>query len=156
MEFQSPVRNVEHALICRSAMKVALVLLLPLVASALRHRRGAKSKRPSLEEILGLTGPRDDGHCQNKGRPWTKQFCGVPSSSLSKSKVIDFSHVHEPGICSQFSQDRYLNAIFKAIGTTNTYFVEFGSRRPEVLNSAHFRLNCGYIPLGKYFSFLFI
>ena len=107
MELQSPVRNVEHAeLICLSAMKVALVLLLPLVASALRRLRGAKANRPSLEEILGLTGHIDRGHCQNKGRNWTKHFCGVPSSSLSKSKVIDFSDVQESGICSQWNQDR--------------------------------------------------
>ena len=136
MEFQSPFRNVDHGELIRvCAMKVALVplvLVLPLVASAFRLR--AKVKRHSLEPT----------HCKNKGKAWTKQFCGLPSSNVSKSKVIDFSHVQASPICSQLNQDRYLDAIFKAIGTTNTYFVEFGSRRPEVLNSAHFRLNCGW------------
>ena len=113
---------------------MALVLLLPLVASAFRQLRGGKVKGHTLEPT----------HCDNKGKAWTKQFCGVPSSNLSSSKVIDFSNVQASPICSQLNQDRYLDAIFKAIGTTNTYFVEFGSRRPEVLNSAHFRLNCGW------------
>mmetsp|Transcript_18997 Transcript_18997/g.30867 ORF Transcript_18997/g.30867 Transcript_18997/m.30867 type:complete len:280 (+) Transcript_18997:2-841(+) len=52
--------------------------------------------------------------------------------------------IEDGGICSQFYQDVVLASIFKSIGTTNKYFVEFGSRRPEILNSAHFRLNCDW------------
>ena len=34
--------------------------------------------------------------------------------------------------------------IFNAIGHRSRRFVEFGARRPNVLNSAPFRVNCGW------------
>jgi len=47
-------------------------------------------------------------------------------------------------ICSQVGQDTLLVQIFNTIGLENKYFVEFGARIPEQLNSSHFRLNCGW------------
>jgi len=89
----------------------------------------------------------EEGECPHRGQEY-KQYCGTPKADLGADgpKPIVFSHgvEEEEGICSQFNQDRLLDQIFKSIGTANTQFVEFGARRPEVLNSAHFRLNCGW------------
>eukprot|EP00966_Prymnesium_polylepis_P306311 7078405-Prymnesium_polylepis.1 len=48
---------------------------------------------------------------------------------------------------SQFWQDALLTQIFSAIGALSGTFVEFGARRPNVLNSAHFRVRCGWCGL---------
>ena len=42
---------------------------------------------------------------------------------------------------SQWNQDSILIDIFNKIGTTNKYFIEFGARNPDVLNSTYFRKN---------------
>lgn len=55
--------------------------------------------------------------------------------ALAKS----FCKADTPG-CSQFDQAGILNQVFTQIGTTNKYFVEFGARRPQVLNSSYFRM----------------
>lgn len=54
-----------------------------------------------------------------------------------KAKI--FCKADTPG-CSQFDQAGILDQIFTKIGTTNKYFVEFGSRRPQILNSSYFRM----------------
>ena len=41
---------------------------------------------------------------------------------------------------SQFNQAEMLIEIFKVINSTNNYFVEFGARRPAILNSSYFRI----------------
>ena len=46
--------------------------------------------------------------------------------------------------CSQFSQAGLLLQIFDRIGRTNKRFVEFGARRPAILNSSYFRLHEGW------------
>ena len=48
---------------------------------------------------------------------------------------------------SQYHQDAVLVQIFNAIGHRSRLFVEFGARRPNMLNSAHFRVNCGWCGL---------
>jgi len=48
---------------------------------------------------------------------------------------------------SHYHQDAVLVQIFDAIGYDSRYFVEFGARRPNVLNSAHFRVHCGWCGL---------
>jgi len=48
---------------------------------------------------------------------------------------------------SQGTQDAILMQVFAAIGTTNKYFVEFGARRPDTLNTAFFRKNCDWCGL---------
>ena len=124
-------------------MLAVITLLLPaLTASASLRKRTNYTSSGSVAAALAAEGP-EGKDCLNKGPEW-KEYCGSPKSESHESSAIDFSGVEQKGICSQYYQDRYLDAIFKAIGTTNTYFVEFGARRPEVLNSAHFRLNCGW------------
>ena len=54
-----------------------------------------------------------------------------------------FCKANTPG-CSQFDQAGILNQIFTQIGTTNKYFVEFGARRPQILNSSYFRMKKGW------------
>ena len=55
---------------------------------------------------------------------------------------------YNPGYAaSQFHQDATLVQVFDAIGTMSRYFVEWGARRPNVLNSAHFRKHCGWCGL---------
>lgn len=46
--------------------------------------------------------------------------------------------------CSQWDQAGILSQIFDQIGTTNKFFVEFGSRRPNILNSSYFRIHKGW------------
>ena len=48
---------------------------------------------------------------------------------------------------SQVEQDALLTQIFSAIGYRSRYFVEWGARRPNILNSAHFRVNCKWCGL---------
>ena len=48
---------------------------------------------------------------------------------------------------SQCHQDAVLVDIFDAIGTKSRFFVEWGSRRPNILNSAHFRKHCDWCGL---------
>ena len=48
---------------------------------------------------------------------------------------------------SQFNQAEMLIEIFKVINSTNNYFVEFGARRPGILNSSYFRINKGWCGL---------
>ena len=48
------------------------------------------------------------------------------------------------GGCSQLGQDGILFEIFRHIGVHSSYFVEFGARRPDILNSAHLRISCDW------------
>ena len=48
---------------------------------------------------------------------------------------------------SQYHQDAVLVDIFDAIGAKSRFFVEWGSRRPNILNSAHFRKHCDWCGL---------
>ena len=48
---------------------------------------------------------------------------------------------------SQCNQAEMLIEIFKVINSTNNYFVEFGARRPGILNSSYFRINEGWCGL---------
>jgi len=48
---------------------------------------------------------------------------------------------------SQYHQDATLVNIFDAIGVKSRYFAEWGSRRPNILNSAHFRKHCNWCGL---------
>ena len=69
------------------------------------------------------------------------------------------SHDNEMRICSQCGQDGILREIFKYIGFSTfdqvhkegknpdevtPYFVEFGARKPNMLNSAWLRKFCGW------------
>lgn len=55
---------------------------------------------------------------------------------------------HERRIFSQAGQDGVLEHIFTTIGTTNKFFVEFGtSDGYDISNTAHLRLNCGWTGL---------
>ena len=45
---------------------------------------------------------------------------------------------------SQFHQAGALVQIFETIQPTNKFFVEFGARRPGILNSAYFRIHLGW------------
>ncbi|CAE6947449.1 purF [Symbiodinium natans] len=133
----------------RAMLSVIATVLPALTASAslLQTRVNSTHRDPgaSIKKPVGMISSRtfDAPNCENKGKEW-KDFCGVPKSSIEKTDVIKFDGVEQRGICSQYHQDRYLDQIFRTIGTTNTFFVEFGARRPEVLNSAHFRMNCGW------------
>jgi len=59
------------------------------------------------------------------------------------AKARSFCEADTPG-CSQFEQAGLLDQIFNQIGTHNKYFVEFGSRRPQILNSSYLRMNDGW------------
>jgi len=70
-----------------------------------------------------------------------RECCPNPTIS-GKPEKLDLTPYGN--ICSQAGQDTLLVQIFNTIGLENKYFVEFGARIPEQLNSSHFRLNCGW------------
>lgn len=73
--------------------------------------------------------------------PWKR---GELPQPMGLELEIALASLLEEGICSQFWQDYVLSHIFKKIGTKSKFFVEFGARQPQMLNSAHFRLNCDW------------
>mmetsp|Transcript_111051 Transcript_111051/g.254598 ORF Transcript_111051/g.254598 Transcript_111051/m.254598 type:complete len:362 (+) Transcript_111051:2523-3608(+) len=65
--------------------------------------------------------------------------------------VSQLTHDDEGRVCSQCGQDGVIRAIFRVIGFRSAasvesppYFVEFGARKPEMLNSAVLRKVCGW------------
>ena len=65
------------------------------------------------------------------------------SLKVNMKDAKGFCKPDTPG-CSQFEQAGILHQIFSHIGTTNKYFVEFGARRPQILNSSYFRMKEGW------------
>ena len=65
---------------------------------------------------------------------------------IDVDEAKDFCKQDTPG-CSQFEQAGILAQIYSQIGTTNKYFVEFGARRPQILNSSYFRMKEGWYGL---------
>ena len=98
-----------------------------------------------------LSTAESDGHSPGYTNPSTffrELMCEFPRSTEA-STPIDIELIRALDkknfrISSQCSQDLVLVLIFKAIGALNNYFVEFGARRPEVLNSTHFKNNCSW------------
>lgn len=94
-----------------------------------------------------LTRLAQDGTCNHRG-PEYSSFCGrdLKGERPQRLNFSDTKNVASAigGICSEFYQDFMLNEVFDKIGFTNRFFVEFGARMPQRLNSAHFRLNCGW------------
>lgn len=75
-------------------------------------------------------------------------YCTFPPSTHQPQPInfdlVNLAKSSERSISSQLGQDLVLVLIFQAIGVYNQYYVEFGARRPEILNSTHFRNNCGW------------
>ena len=67
----------------------------------------------------------------------------IQRMKVNIAKARRFCEADTPG-CSQFEQAGLLDQIFNQIGTHNKYFVEFGSRRPQILNSSYLRMNDGW------------
>jgi len=59
--------------------------------------------------------------------------------------VRDIKVKHQFQICSQLGQDGIIFEVLRHIKVSpSKYYVEVGARKPDQLNSAHLRINCGW------------
>lgn len=112
------------------------------------HTNAALNTSRNATHSLADSAHNVEGECIRVG-PEYEYYCGTPVNTglpqpIQFRKALFKKEQYGGGICSQLWQDWILAEIFLKIGTTNRYFVEFGARVPQTLNSAHFRLNCGW------------
>ena len=110
--------------------------------------------------VLSLTGAASRNASHHLGCPSAREGRHPRSTKLDLDKArhdhlrtvaairprhrLQFNPQH---VASQYDQDALLVQIFDAIGVRSHTFVEWGARRPNILNSAHFRVHCGWCGL---------
>lgn len=94
------------------------------------------STKPSVVDHIGVYGLNSSSESYDRAIDLGK----MKKLKIDKELAKKFCKRDTDG-CSQFEQAGILNQIFDQIGTTNKFFVEFGSRRPNILNSSYFRMH---------------
>ncbi|KAG2427370.1 hypothetical protein HYH02_014591 [Chlamydomonas schloesseri] len=93
----------------------------------------------------GLKQPRD----VSGGALCARHFYRIPGVHTFAPPFARLLPLEEFGVCSQCGQDGVIAAIFNHIGVVapwpqRGYYVEFGARIPNLLNSAYLRKHCGW------------
>ena len=94
------------------------------------------STKPSVVQHIGMYGLNSSKNSYDK----STDFLEYMSINIDKDEAKSFCEADTEG-CSQWDQAGIIKQIFRIIGVTNKYFVEFGARRPNILNSSYFRMH---------------
>lgn len=144
-------------MVLRQSVRAWIMVLaqaILLVSSAHSFRvssnasRGSAFGSPLTASLLSMRQypDFDEKVCPHQGKPKyrSKFWCPRLRPRVSKN-LRKLSEADQLSLCSQFGQDGVLARVYRNIGVSkDPYFVEFGSRRPQMLNSGHWRLNCGW------------
>lgn len=110
------------------------------VCALIQSSRGMLiATKPSVVDHIGTYGINSSIKTYDKAI----DFATKEPLKIDKKAAKDFCRQDTRG-CSQWDQAGILSQIFNQIGTTNKFFVEFGARRPNILNSSYFRIHKGW------------
>ena len=110
------------------------------VCNSVTHVNGIlMATKPSVVNHIGVYGINSSSKTHDRATDFIKK----QKLEIDKELAKKFCSKDTSG-CSQWDQAGILSQIFNQIGTTNKFFVEFGARRPDILNSSYFRIHEGW------------
>jgi hypothetical protein len=75
---------------------------------------------------------------------WDRTYNNITDIKLPNNKIIDDIDNYSHGVFSQNGEDGIIQMIFKIIGTTDKYFVEFGTQEGSECNTRYLRERDGW------------